>query len=139
MLLHQWRLACGQVSFKTGDQFPSLLRRPKDEEGLKLSEISRVLEARCAPSAVPNFQLHSTSRVATKQPVKDIGPGSKNFQDAVDCTVLPYLLFGTKVCVSAHLKLVVFTSGYALAVGLSHRALVFLAHGTRTLCLIGSF
>lgn len=120
-------------------QFPSLLRRPKDEEGLKLSEISRVLKAHRAPFVVPNFQLHSTSRVATKQLVKAIGPGSKNFRDTIDCTALLYLLFGTKVRVSAHLKLVEFASGYTVAVGLSHRALVFMAHGALTLCLRGSF
>lgn len=78
-----------------------------------------------------------TVQVATKQPVKAIGPVSKNLQDAIDCTSLLYLLFGTKVHVSGDLKLAAFASGYTLAVGLSHRALVFLACGT--LCLTGSF
>lgn len=128
------------VSSKTGDQFPGLLRRLKDdEEGLKLSEISQVLQAHRAPFVVPNFQLHSTSKVATKQPVKAIGPVSKNLQDAIDCTSLLYLILGTKVHVSGPLKLIAFASGYTLVVGLSHRALVFLAHGTLTLYLIGSF
>lgn len=102
-----------------------------------MSEISQVLKAHGAPFVMPNFQLHSTSKVATKQPVKAIGPVSKNFQDAIDCTSLLYLLFGTKVHVSGHLKLAAFAGGYTLAVSLSHRALVFLARGT--LCLIGSF
>lgn len=64
--------------------------------------------------------------------MKAIGSRSKNFQDTIDCTSLLYLLFGSKVHVSGHLKLV--ASEYTLAVGLSHRALIFLAHNTLNLC-----
>lgn len=61
----------------------SKLRRPKDEQGLKLSEISQVLKAHNAPFVVPNFQLHSTSEVATKQPVKAIDPVPKTSKIAL--------------------------------------------------------
>ena len=63
--------------------FPGLLRRPKDEEGLKLSEISQVLRAHPASFVVPNFQLHSAARVAIKQSVKATGPESKNCQEVL--------------------------------------------------------